>query len=116
MKRSVLIIVTGDPRISARPAEAVRIAAGLSANGRLDVTLCLRGASMLALSGDSDDFSDGDHFTRYLPVVAESGRIVTAPSDSDAPLISEPLVVPTRNLSQEELAHLVASSDRILRF
>ncbi len=116
MKRSVLIIVTGDPRISARPAEAVRIAAGLSANGRLDVTLCLRGASMLALSGDSDDFLDGDHFSRYLPVVTEGGRIVTAPSDSGEPLISEPLIVPTRNLSQEELAHLVASSDRILRF
>lgn len=116
MKRSVLIIVTGDPRISARPAEAVRIAAGLSANGRLDVTLCLRGASMLALGEEADVLVDGDHFTRYLPVVAESGCIVTAPSDSDEPLISEPLVVPTRNLSQEELAHLVASSDRILRF
>ena len=116
MKRSVLIIVNGDPRRSARPAEVVRIAAGLSANGRLDVTLCLRSASMLALGGDSEDFVDGDHFTRYLPVVAETGRIVTAPADTGDPLISEPPVVPTRNLSQEELAHLVASSDRILRF
>ena len=116
MKRSVLITVTGDPRHSARPAEAVRIAAGLSTNGRLDVTLCLRGASMLALGGDSEDFVDGDHFTRYLPVVAETGRIVTAPAGTGEPLISEPPVVPTRNLSQEELGHLVASSKRILRF
>ena len=116
MKRSVLIIVTGDPRISARPAEAVRIAAGLSTNGRLNVTLCLRGASMLALGGDSEDFVDGDYFTRYLPVVAEGGRIVTAPPGSGEPLIFEPPVVPARSLSQEELERLVASNDRILRF
>ena len=116
MKRSVLIIVTGNPRISGRPAEAVRIAAGLSSNGRLDVTLCLLGASMLALGEDADDLVDGDHFTRYLPVVAEGGRIVTAPAGSGEPLISEPPVVPTRKLTQEELQHLVASSDRILRF
>ena len=116
MKRSVLIIVTGDPRISARPAEAVRIAAGLSTNGRLDVTLCLRGASMLALGGDSEDFVDGDYFTRYLPVVAEDGRVVTAPAGSGEPLISDPPVVPARSLSQEELERLVANSDRILRF
>lgn len=116
MKRSVLIIVTGDPRISARPAEAVRIAAGLSANGRLDVTLCLGGASAQALGGEVDDLVDGDHFTRYLPVVAEGGRIVTAPSNSDEPMIPEPPVVPARSITQEELAHLVASSDRILRF
>ena len=116
MKRSVLIIVSGDPRINARPAEAVRIAAGLSANGRLDVTLCLRGASALALGGDSEDFLDGDHLTRYLPVVAEGGRIVTAPASPGEPPISEPPAVPTRALTQEELEHLVASSDRILRF
>lgn len=116
MKRSVLIIVTGDPRISTRPAEAVRIAAGLSANGRLDVTLCLRGASARALGCESEDFIDGDHFTRYLPVVAESGRVVTAPAGPGEPPISEPPVVPTRKLTQEELQHLVASSDRILRF
>jgi len=116
MKRSILIIVCGDPRINARPAEAVRIAAGLSANGRLNVTLCLRGASMLALAGDSEDFVDGDHFTRYLPVVAEGGRIVTAPSSSDEPIIPDPPVVPTRNLTREALQDLVASSDRTLRF
>jgi hypothetical protein len=116
MKRSVLLIVTGDPRRSARPAEAVRIAAGLSANGRLDVTLCLRGASVLALGEEADDLMDGDYFTRYLPVVAEGGRIVTAPAGSDEPLISEPPVVPDRTLTQEDLQHLVASSDRVLRF
>jgi len=116
MKRSVLIVVTGDPRRSARPAEAVRIAAGLSANGRLAVTLCLRGDSVLALGGDTEDFLDGDHFTRYLPVMAETGRIIFVQTDSGKPLTNEPALVPVQRISELELENLITSSDRVLRF
>lgn len=116
MKRSVLIVVSGDPRLSAQPAEAVRIAAGLSANGRLDVTLCLRGEAALALGSDSEDLTDGDHFKRYLPVVAEMGRAVYLPTNSHETVISETPSVPARRISEAELEALKATSDRVLQF
>ena len=48
MKPRLLLIVTTDPRISPRPAEAVRIAAGVGAWQKIDVTLYLRDAAVLA--------------------------------------------------------------------
>ena len=39
MKPRVLFIVTGDPRTSPRPAEAVRIAAGVVAWKRADIAV-----------------------------------------------------------------------------
>ena len=116
MKRSVLIVVAGDPRLSAQPAEAVRIAAGLSANGRLDVTLCLRGEAVLALGSDSEDLADGDHFARYLPVVVEMGRLVFLPTNSHETAVSEPPSVPARRISEAELETLKANSNRVLQF
>ena len=41
MKPKLLLLVTSDPRTSARPAEAVRIAAGIGAWKKADVTLYL---------------------------------------------------------------------------
>src|SRR6185503_4571591 len=70
----VLIIVTGDPRSSAKPAEAIRIAAGVGTWKKADVTVYLRGPAVLALSEFVDEFIDEDNFSRYFPIVGEFGR------------------------------------------
>jgi hypothetical protein len=70
-----LVIVESDPRTSARPAEGVRIAAGIGVWKKTDVTLLFRGAvAGYSLQEYADELVDEDNFTRYLPLVAESPR------------------------------------------
>jgi hypothetical protein len=70
-----LVIIETDPRTSARPAEGVRIAAGIGVWQKTDVTLLLRGpVAGYSLQEYADELVDEDNFTRYLPLVAESPR------------------------------------------
>ena len=70
-----LVIIETDPRTSARPAEGIRIAAGIGAWKKTDVTLLLRGpAAGYSLQEYADELVDEDNFTRYLPLVVESQR------------------------------------------
>src|SRR5204863_10053455 len=74
MNPSALFIITGDPRISARPAEAIRIAAGVGTWKKTDISVYLRGPAVVALSEYPDEFVDEDIFSRYFPIVGEFGR------------------------------------------
>src|SRR6266498_3809879 len=78
MTPGILFIVTSDPRTSPRPAEAVRIAAGVGAWRKVAVTIYLRGAAVLALSEFPEDLADGDNFSRYLPLMRDSGGLICA--------------------------------------
>ena len=74
MKPRVLFIVTGDPRSSTRPAEAVRIAAGVSAWQKADITVYLRDTAVLALGESSGVLMEEENYARYWPMLAESGQ------------------------------------------
>ncbi|MEO6036364.1 MAG: DsrE family protein [Verrucomicrobiota bacterium] len=112
----LLILVTGDPRVSPRPAEAVRIAAGVGAWKKVDISLYLRGPAVLALSEFADELVDEDNFTRYLPIVEEAGRPIYVQKDS-AQLadVGEP-AVKFQEISDGELAKLAAHSTYVARF
>jgi len=70
-----LVIIETDPRTSAHPAEGIRIAAGIGAWKKTDVTLLLRGpVAGYSLQEYADELIDEDNFTRYLPLVAELPR------------------------------------------
>ena len=72
---TTLVIIESDPRKSPRPAEAIRIAAGIGAWKKTDVTLLLRGpVAGYSLQEFADELVDEDNFTRYLPIVAEAPR------------------------------------------
>ncbi len=111
MKRRVLILASGDPRTSGTVAEAVRIAAGLCAHERLDVTFCFHDAAVEVLRADWEDLVDGDFYADYLPALAGSGTILTTGAADNAP----PTVTVNR-ISPAELQQLKANSDRVLRF
>jgi hypothetical protein len=64
MKPRVLFIVTGDPRSSTRPAEAVRIAAGVSAWQKADITVYLRDTAVLALGESSGVLMEEENYAR----------------------------------------------------
>ena len=116
MNRRLLIVVTEDPRQSARPAEAIRIAVGVGAWKQVGVTVCLRGEAVRALGEFSVELKDGENFSRYLPLIAEQRRVICV--ERDSPVLKE-LGEPTakfEEISDARLAELVAQHDYVLRF
>lgn len=113
---SVLFIVGGDPRTSPRPAEAIRIAAGVGAWKKADVSIYFREAAVLALSEFADEFVDEDNYVRYLPIVGEFGRPIYA--QKNAAQLSEigEARLTFKEISDEELAALAAASTYVVRF
>ena len=116
MNPSVLMILSGDPRASGRPAEAVRIAAGVGTWKRADITVYFRGPAVLALSEYPDELVDEDNYTRYLPILGEWGRPVYV--QRGAPLLAElgQALLPFEEIDDAQLAGLAARSNYVLRF
>lgn len=116
MRPRLLIVVESDPRTSGRPAEAIRMAAGIGTWKKVEVDLYLRGAAILSLAEYSDEWIDEDNFGRYLPMLRESGRPVYvqagAPELHD---LGEPLA-PYEELPDAAWARLAANSTQVLRF
>jgi len=116
MKPAVLFIVTGDPRASAKPAEAIRIAAGVGTWKKTEIFVYLRGPAVLALSEFVDEFVDEDNYSRYFPIVREFGHPVYV--EQGAPLLGD---IGTSPLEFEEiddarLAQLAAECRYVLYF
>ena len=116
MKPSALFIITGDPRSSAKPAEAIRIAAGVGTWKKADIYVYLRGPAVLALSEYVDEFVDEDNFSRYFPIVGEFGRPVYV--QRSAPLLGEIGDSPLdfEEIDDARLAQLAADCNYVLRF
>ncbi len=116
MPVSALFIVNGDPRTSPRTAEAIRIAAGVGAWKKVEVTLVLCEAAALALSEFPDELIDEDHFTRYLPIIGEWGRPVYV--ETGAPYLADlgQAPVPWERITVARVAELAAAASYVLRF
>lgn len=111
MKRSVLIITSGDPEGSGRPAEALRVAAGLSAHERLAVTLCLVGPARRILRAEQEALVEGDTVAEFLDVLKQSGGRVLAEVGS-----GDPATTGTDFVTRAEIDRLVAESERVISF
>jgi hypothetical protein len=110
-----LVMIETDPRSSARPAEGIRIAAGIGAWRKTDVTLLLRGPAAYGLQEYPDELVDEDNFTRYLPLVAESPRPIYV-EDSFTDLAAlEGSAFRYEVVSAARVAELVASNDYLIR-
>ena len=116
MNPRVLFIITGDPRTSPRPAEAVRIAAGMGVWEKVEVALYLRENAILALGESVEDLVDHDNYTHYWPVLAESGRPVYVQKNAAALQKLVPAAVPFAEISDEQLAELAAEQTYVIHF
>ena len=116
MNRRALFLVTSDPRQTGRVAEAVRIAAGVGAWPQVEVTLYLHGDAALALGEDAEELIDGDNFTRYLPMLAEAGRIILVQQGVGVTLNSADAPPLLEFIDMAQLAARVAASHCVLRF
>src|SRR5262245_39152459 len=98
MARSVLITIASDPTTSARPAEAVRIAAGVGGWGKVQVQVYLKGPAVRALDEFADELASGELFTQYLPTIPNhGGRILVDRANPRVALVNP--VVPYEALS-----------------
>lgn len=82
MPATGLFIVTSDPRTSPRPAEAVRIAAGVNPWKKGSIDIYLHGPAILALGEDTGELIDEELFTQYWPVFQENGGNLYIQKDS----------------------------------
>ena len=113
---SLLFILASDPRATARPAEAIRVAAGLGAWKKTDITVYLRGPAILALGEWVDELRDEDNYTRYLPLLAEGGQPIYAQAGAgELAELGEPKQ-PFVPINDEQLAELAARATSVLRF
>src|SRR5437763_6816637 len=87
MKPSLLFIINSDPRLSHRPAEAIRVAAGIGVWKKVDVTVCLCESAVLVLSEFVDGLVDEDNFIRYLPIMGGLGNPLYV--ETGAPLLEK---------------------------
>jgi hypothetical protein len=110
-----LVLIETDPRTSARPAEGIRIAAGIGAWRKTDVTLLLRGPAGYSLQEYADELVDEDNFTHYLPIVVEGPRpVYVEESFADlAALEGSPWKYEV--ISRERAAQLVRENDYLIR-
>ncbi len=116
MHPSALFIIDSDPRRSGRPAEALRIAAGVGVWRKIKVTVYLRGSAVLALGEQAEALVDGENYTQYLPILRESSRPVCVQKGAAAlGQLGQP-ALPFEEISDEQLAAMAAACGRVLRF
>lgn len=112
----VLVVVSIDPETSPRANEAVRIALGIIA-GENDVTIALLGPAVKVLDAEIEDYADGEDLMKHVATLRKLGQAFHV----DGGALPRPgawnadrtTVIP---FSVEDLAGLVAKSDRVLVF
>lgn len=113
MSKRVAVVISDDPRSTARPVEALRIALGLCA-GDHDTTVVLLGSASRLLMEDTEEIVDAEILEKYLPsfkhlavpFIVETGTFMDTWSDDFS--------VTTRTV--DEIRQLVRSADRSLVF
>jgi hypothetical protein len=112
----VLVVVAVDPETSHRANEAVRIALGILA-GENEVTLVLLGPAAKVLGPEIEDYVDGEDTAKHVATLKKLGQAFHVERAAIPPggdwNAGGPTVVP---ISTEELARLIAGSDRVLVF
>jgi hypothetical protein len=116
MKSGIIFVIDTDPRSSGRPAEAVRIAAGLAVWKRIDVTVYLRDAAILILGEETDELVDQDNFTRFLPVLGESGHPIYVQEGARWLASLGLSALPFQEISDGGLAQLATARSQVIRF
>ena len=66
MSKCIAVVISGDPSLTARPVEALRIALGLY-SGDHQTTVILLGRATGLLMEDKEDIVDIDILEKYLP-------------------------------------------------
>lgn len=109
----MLILIQSDPRKSHRPAEAVRVAAGLAALGSLSIKVCFRQSAALILSESTNVLIDGAVICRHLPTLAAHAKAIYAEA---SPFLFGNAPIPYKRITLIDLKKISQNEKHILRF
>jgi hypothetical protein len=106
MNPNVLFVVSSDPRTSHRPAEAIRIAAGVGAWETAKINVYLHGAAVLLLADEEDTVKK--HLSMLPKIYVEAQN----------PLLAEVKEAPhgREEISARQMAALAAESNYVVYF
>lgn len=110
----MLVIIASDPHESHRPAEGIRVAAGLASYGTLSVKVCFCQVAGVILSRDSSHFVDGNVIKQYLPLLAKHTTAIFA--ESGDPILEGDPKIPFQRIALTELAELAKTESKVIRF
>jgi hypothetical protein len=115
MVRNLLIEIVSDPAASPRPAEAVRIAAGVGAWGKVQVHLYFKGPAVRALDEFAEELTNGELFRQYLSVIPNhGGRLIV--DQANPRLASLNPAVPFEALTSDQILQMESQMDHVMRF
>lgn len=112
-----LVLISSDPETSPRPAEGVRIAAGVGTWKKTDIILAFVGPAVKCLTPWVDDFVDSENFEHYLPIVRDFAHPVLVDAGSpDWPGVKAETEYAFEEITGETLAARLGSFDNLIRF
>jgi hypothetical protein len=114
-EKRLLIVVTADPVRSGRLAEAIRLAAGVSAWQKVTVTLFVGGDAVRGLMPGNGRFVDEDNIVDFLPTLTEHHQELYVEAGHPE-LAAHRAELPFPALSPAELAALAARQDYVMHF
>lgn len=114
--RNVLVLIRSSPRLNGRPAEAIRMAAGIAVWRKAKVRLLLLGEAAEVLGEFADELVQGDTITRYLPMLVEcSGPVLVDARERSCE--TEPMgTIPSRRVGPQEIAAIAAECDAVFTY
>ncbi len=111
----ILLVVDSDPRTSTRPAEAMRLAAGLGAWRNVELQIYFTGDALWAFD-ESVEVCDGEILRRCLPLLTETDRPLLVPPGGRPFVQRASSPVFCREMDLPALATLAAECQYVLRF
>lgn len=113
MSKHIAVVISEDPRITARPVEALRIALGLCA-GDHKTTVILLGPASVLLVEDTEEIIDADILEKYLPSFKQLDVPFVVETGTSMDMWSDDFSVTTR--TTDEIRQFVRSAERSLIF
>ena len=119
MKTRILLMIESDPRQSPRPAEAMRVAAGLLPWGKVEPVLYLHGQALQLLDSslDAEEWMDGEGLREHLASLAAGGvRFHAQKRQAEPACQAQSGRECPKEIGLDELAALAASCQAVARF
>ena len=115
MKPRILFIIESDPRVSHRPVEAMRIAAGVGVWGKIEMQVYLGGPAVLMLSGRQEELVNGEDLGNYLTMMEQAGTGLYVQAGNVLPGNAAE-GCPDQEMSDVQLAGLAAECNTVVHF
>jgi hypothetical protein len=113
MSKRIAVVIAGDPCLTHRPVEAMRIALGLC-SGDHEATVVLLGNAARLLTDQVDDVVDVDILEKYRPSLQQLGIPFVLEEGTDSGSLLPGFAASRR--SHHEIRSLLKTMDRTLVF